>query len=150
RGMKCELRRRDLLVGGAAAAAGAALPRSVAMAEKTGGVPVSRDHAYGNASDLVRALAAKEISSVELTDAAIARIETLDKPINAVVVRDFDRARQAAKAADALLARGETGALLGLPMTVKEGFGIAGLPTTWGNPKFRDWAAPVDSLVITR
>jgi amidase len=67
-----------------------------------------------------------------------------------VVVRDFDRARRAAKAADAFLARGETGALLGLPMTVKEMFGIAGLPTTWGNPKFRVWTAPIDSLVITR
>jgi amidase len=35
-------------------------------------------------------------------------------------------------------------------MTVKEAFGIARLPTTWGNPKFKDWLAPADSLVITR
>jgi amidase len=148
--MKCELCRRDLLVGAAALAAGPALPRAIVPAEKTGGSAASGDYAYGNAADLVRALAAKQISSLELTDAVIARIEALDQPINAVVVRDFDRARQAAKAADALLARGATGALLGLPMTVKELFGIAGLPTTWGNPKFRDWTAPVNSLVITR
>jgi amidase len=119
-------------------------------AEKTGGSAAASDHAYGNAADLVGALAAKQVSSVELTDAAIARIEALDKAINAVVVRDFDRARQAARAADAALARGEYGALLGLPMTVKEMFDVAGLPTTWGNPKFRDWTAPVDSLVIAR
>jgi amidase len=148
--MTCELRRRDLLVGAAAVAAGTALPRAVAAAEKTSGSAAAGDFAYRNAADLIRALAAKEISSLELTDAAIARIEALDKAINAVVVRDFDRARRAAKAADASLARGGTGALLGVPMTVKEMFGIAGLPTTWGNPKFRDWGAPVDSLVITR
>jgi amidase len=148
--MNSQLGRRDLLVGAAAAAAGAALPRGVARAEKTSSSAALSDHAYGNAADLVRALAAKELSSAELTEFAIARIEALDNAINAVVLRDFDRARQAAKAADASLARGETGALLGLPMTVKEMFGIAGLPTTWGNPKFKDWMAPVDSLVITR
>ena len=148
--MNSEFRRRDLLFGAAAAAAGAALPPGVAPMAKTGGAAASRDYAYGNAADLVRALAAKRISSVELTDAAIARIEALDKAINAVVVRDFDRARQAAKAADAALARGESGALLGLPMTVMEMFGVAGLPTTCGKPKFRDWKAPVDAPVISR
>jgi amidase len=148
--MSSELRRRDLLIGATAAAAAAALPRAVAAAAKTSGWAAARDHAYGYARDLVRALAAKEISSVELTEAAIARIEALDKAIDAVVVHDFDRARQAARAADVLLARGATGALLGLPMTVKEMFGVAGLPTTWGNPKFRDWKPPADSLVITR
>ena len=148
--MNREFRRRDLFFGAAAAAAGAALPPGVAPMAKTGGAAASRDYADGNAADLVRALAARRISSVESTDAAIARIEALDKAINAVVVRDFDRARQAAKAADATLARGESGALLGLPMTVMDVFGVAGLPTTWGNPKFRDWRAPVDAPVISR
>jgi Amidase len=72
------------------------------------------------------ALAGKHISSVELTDFAIARIDSLDKPINAVVVRDFERARAAAKAPDAALARGETRPLLGLPMIVKEAFSRTG------------------------
>ena len=148
--MNRDFRRRDLFFGAAAAAAGAALPPGVAPMAKTGGAAAARDHAYGNAADLVRALAARRISSVELTDAAIARIEALDKAINAVVVRDFDRARQAAKAAVATLARGESGALLGLPMTVMDVFGVAGLPTTWGNPMFRDWRAPVDAPVISR
>jgi amidase len=49
-------------------------------------------------------------------------------------VRDFDRARAAADLADAALARGERRPLLGLPMTVKEMFNVAGLPTTWGFP----------------
>src|SRR5262249_43491495 len=69
---------------------------------------------------------------------------------NAVVVRDFDQARAAAKAADAALARGERRPLLGLPMTVKESFGGLGLPTTWGNPAFKDWRPSVDALAGTR
>ena len=54
-----------------------------------------------------------------------------------MVVRDFDRARVAADAADAALGRGDRRPLLGLPMTVKEQFNVAGLPTTWG---FRHFA----------
>ena len=85
----------------------------------------------------------RQISSRELVDDAIARIETLDPKINAVVVRDFDRARAAADDADAALTRGERRPLLGLPMTVKEQFTVAGLPTTWAYPNFRDWRAEI-------
>jgi amidase len=145
-----EPNRREFLAGAGAAAAAAVLPRGTAVALDETGAAGSGDMAYRSAADLVAALAGKHISSVELTDLAIARIEALDKPINAVVVRDFDRAREAAKAADASLARGETRPLLGLPMTVKEQFSIAGLPTTWGNPKFKDWQPSADSLVIMR
>ena len=41
--------------------------------------------------------------------------------------------------ADAALAQGERRPLLGVPMTVKEQFNVAGLPTTWGDPQFQDW-----------
>lgn len=75
-------------------------------------------------------------------DAAIARIETRDAAINAVVVRDFDRAREAADDADQRLAVGDTAALLGVPMTVKEAFDVAGLPTHWG---FREHANNIAS-----
>ena len=64
------------------------------------------------------AVAQGNTSALALCDAAIARIEALDGAINAVVVRDFDRAREAAKAADAALARGERAPLLGVPVTV--------------------------------
>jgi amidase len=105
---------------------------------------------YHGATELVAALAGKRISSVELVDFAISRIEANDKSINAVVVRDFERARPAAAAADAALARGEKRPLLGLPLTVKEQFNIAGLPTTWGNPKFKDWRPTADAVAVTR
>jgi len=108
------------------------------------------DPSYDTATDLTADLVARQVSSVELTHAAIARIERLDGPINAVVVRDFDRALADAKAADAAIARGERLPLLGLPMTVKEAHNVAGLPTTWGSEAFGGWIADADSVAVAR
>jgi amidase len=106
--------------------------------------------AYRTATDLAAALAARKVSATELVDQAIARIEACDAPINAVVVRDFARARRAAEAADAARAGGDTRPLLGMPMTVKEAFNAEGLPTTWGMPAFRDWRPSEDAAVVGR
>jgi amidase len=102
------------------------------------------------AREMSAALAAHEISALELTDAAIARIEALDGPINAVVVRDFDRARDAARAADARLGAGESAPLLGVPMTVKEAFNVAGLPTTWGIAEAKNNIVAEDAVGVQR
>ena len=99
---------------------------------------------------LLARLASREVGSLELCDQAIARIEALDGPINAVVVRDFERARAQARAADAALARGERRALLGLPMTVKEAFDVAGLPTTWGMRAYREHRPAQDAVMVAR
>src|SRR5438105_4279731 len=115
------------------------------MSAVTGNKP-----AFWTARETAQALAERRISARELLDGAIARIEALDGPINAVVVRDFDRAREAARAADAALARGERRPLLGVAMTVKESHDVAGLPTTWGLPDFRDWRPEEDGTAITR
>ena len=53
--------------------------------------------------------------------------------------------RAAAREADAALARGERRPLLGIPMTVKESFNVAGLPTTWGFPHAAGWIAADDA-----
>ncbi len=105
---------------------------------------------YKSAVELSAALAAKKVSAVELTQDAIDRIERHDGKVNAICVRDFDRALSAARDADAALARGERKPLLGLPMTVKESYNIAGLPTTWGIPTQKDFIAKEDSLPVTR
>lgn len=111
---------------------------------------LSRDTAHASAGDLIGALARRDIGALELFDDTVARIETLDGTINAVVVRDFDRAREVAKAADAALARGERRPLLGLPMTVKESNNVEGLPTTWGFEEAKGFKAPVDSVGVQR
>lgn len=105
---------------------------------------------FKTAVELSAALAAKKISAVELTQDAIARIERHDGKINAICVRDFDRALEAARAADAARSRGDSKPLLGIPITVKESYNIAGLPTTWGMPQQKDFVAPADALTVTR
>ena len=142
--MPLDLPRRGFMAGLCAATAKAALTPANAIA---GGDTAPT---YSSAIDLIQALVARQISARELLDATIKRIEALDPKINAVVVRDFDRARASADAADAALGRGERLPLLGLPMTVKEQFNVAGLPTTWGYPRFRDWRPDVDALAVQR
>ncbi len=105
---------------------------------------------FTTAEELTAALRAGAVSSVELTDEAIARIERDDTVINAICVRDFDRARVAARGADQARARGEDRPLLGVPITVKESYDIAGLPTTWGMPAHRDHVPVRDAVQVSR
>lgn len=106
--------------------------------------------ATASAKDLVALLAARKVSAVELLEDAVARVEATDRQINALVVRDFERARDAARAADLALAKGERRPLLGLPMTVKESYNIAGLPTTWGLSAAKDFRPEADALAVER
>jgi amidase len=106
--------------------------------------------AYASAAELAEGLAARRFSAVELVDQAIARIEASDGKVNAVVVRDFERARAAAAEADAALGKGDKRPLLGVPMTVKEAFNVAGLPTTWGIARFKDFRPAQDALIVAR
>jgi amidase len=105
---------------------------------------------FKTATELSAALAAKKVSAVELAEDAIGRIERHDGKINAVCVRDFARGLDAARAADAGRARGETAPLLGIPLTVKESYNVAGLPTTWGFPAQKDFTPSEDALSISR
>ena len=137
--MTLDLHLRGFMAGLYGMAAGIALAPARSIADE--GTALT----YGSATDLVQMLAARKISARELLDASIKRIEAIDPKINAVVVRDFDRARMAADAANAALDRGDRRPLLGLPMTVKEQFNVAVLPTTWGLPQFRDWRPDADA-----
>ncbi|MEC3957502.1 amidase [Nocardia sp. CDC153] len=105
---------------------------------------------FATLRDQVAALQAKTISATELLELSIERIEKFDDKINAVVVRDFDRARAAAAQADAALARGESAPLLGVPVAVKESFNVAGLPTTWGFPDAEGWQPEADAVLVSR
>jgi len=116
----------------------------------TGFGVVDAGFVYRSATELVELLAAGEVSAVELAEEAIARIERYDPTINAVCVRDFDRALAAARDADAARARGEVRPLLGVPMTVKESYHVAGLPITWGMPPFKDVISTTDALAVSR
>ena len=96
-------------------------------------------------ADLVRR---RQLGSLELLDHYIARVERLDPRINAVVVRNFEPARKRARALDQSADR--SAPLFGVPMTVKESYDVAGLPTTWGVSGFRDHTATNTALVVQR
>ncbi|MGA7327556.1 MAG: amidase [Rhodomicrobium sp.] len=105
---------------------------------------------YYSVTEQIVALANREVSAAELAEIAIARIEKFDAGVNAVVVRRFEEARNEAREADAALARGERKPLLGIPMTVKEAFNVAGLPTTWGVASQKDWKPSEDAVAVQR
>jgi amidase len=105
---------------------------------------------FKTARELSQALWAKQVSALELTQDAIARIERHDARINAICVRDFSRALDAARAADEAIAKREVRPLTGIPMTVKESFNVAGLPTTWGFVQQKDFIAKEDALAVAR
>ena len=99
---------------------------------------MSDDLALRPATELAQRLRRRELSALELLQHHLRRVERLNPALNAVVVFDTDVALQRARDADAALARGECwGPLHGLPMTVKESFDVAGLPTTWGFESMR-------------
>jgi amidase/aspartyl-tRNA(Asn)/glutamyl-tRNA(Gln) amidotransferase subunit A len=92
------------------------------------------DLAYSSASQLARRIRTKEISPVEVMDATIARIETRNPSLNALIFTDFDGARQAARAAEAAVMRGaDLPPLHGVPAAIKDLFDFKpGWPTTFG------------------
>ncbi len=101
--------------------------------------------------ELARRIRAGEVSAVELLEQCVQRRERYDGLLNAVVVTDLERARERAREADAAMARGETwGPLHGVPMTIKETWEYAGLPTTAGAPAYRDHISTVNAVAVQR
>jgi amidase len=105
---------------------------------------------FTTATGMLRALRAKHVSAVELLDLHLERIERFNGPLNAIVVKDFDRAREAAVAADAARARGDDGELLGLPLTIKDAIDVRGLPSTAGLTERAAHRAQADAALVAR
>src|SRR5438045_5951261 len=109
------------------------------------------DRAFASATELAVEIRDRRIGCVELLDFYLARAERHNPALNAIVVWRLEQARERARAADAALARGERwGPLHGIPMTVKESFNVAGLPTTFGNPLWKDNIATGNAFLIDR
>jgi amidase len=107
--------------------------------------------AFLGATELAQRIRAKEIGSRELLEHFVSRIEKYNPRVNAVVTIDLGRARAEAAAADrAVGAGGPLPPLHGVPMTVKESFSVAGLPTTWGLLDYKDNIATADALAVER
>lgn len=96
------------------------------------------------------AMQAGEVSSRELVDHSLQRIEAVNPEINAFLQVDTDGARQAADAADAVRSAGHAGPLTGLPMAHKDIFCTEGLKTTCGSRMLENFVAPYNATVVDR
>jgi fatty acid amide hydrolase len=104
-----------------------------------------------SASEMARQIAAGNITSTELVEAHILRIQAVNEALNAVVVTLFEQARTHAADADQARARGEPlGPLHGVPITIKECFHVAGTPSTEGVTRFADEIMTLDNPLVRR
>jgi aspartyl-tRNA(Asn)/glutamyl-tRNA(Gln) amidotransferase subunit A len=99
-------------------------------------------------ADLAAALRARKLSSVELTEQALTRVEAAQQALNAFITIDREGALAAARAADAALARGDAPPLAGIPVAHKDVLMTAGLRTTCGSRMLDNFTAPYDAHVV--
>jgi amidase len=109
------------------------------------------DIAFAPATRLASLIRRKKIGCLELLEHYLARFEKYNPAVNAIVVTDIAGARKRARAADRALAKGQPwGPFHGVPMTIKESFNIAGLPTTWGIPGQEKTPAKRNAAAVER
>lgn len=106
------------------------------------------DPTFLPATQLAQLVRTGKIGAMELLDHYVSRTERLDPRINAVVVRDFDRARAKAKTLDSQADK--SAPLFGVPITVKESFDVVGLPTTRGHAELKDVPVRMSSIAVRR
>jgi aspartyl-tRNA(Asn)/glutamyl-tRNA(Gln) amidotransferase subunit A len=104
-----------------------------------------------SATELARAIAARETSSEEVVRAHLARIDALNPRLNAIVCRLDEEALAEARRADAELARGaRRGPLHGVPVTLKESLAMAGKVTSCGSTVLQANVTPEDATAVAR
>src|SRR6478672_3197147 len=104
-----------------------------------------------SATEMAALVAAGQVSSRELVEAHISRIEQVNCSLNAMILPLFDQARSAAAACDERRARGERlGPLHGVPITIKECFHIAGTSSTEGIGQFAHELIEHDGVLVAR
>ncbi len=101
-----------------------------------------------SALDLAAALRARELSAVELLEACLAAVDERNPELNAVVWRDDEAARAAARDADARIAAGEEAPFLGVPIPIKDLTPVAGWPVTYGSNGAPEGPSEESELVV--
>jgi aspartyl-tRNA(Asn)/glutamyl-tRNA(Gln) amidotransferase subunit A len=103
------------------------------------------------AAGLAAAMAAGEVSALEVTDAHLARIGDVDDRVRAFLHVAAGQARQAARAVDQRRAAGEPlGPLAGVPLALKDVFTTTDMPTTCGSAILNGWRPPYDATITRR
>jgi aspartyl-tRNA(Asn)/glutamyl-tRNA(Gln) amidotransferase subunit A len=103
---------------------------------------------HATLTELSGALAAKDVSSVELTKSYLERIRKLNGPLNAFITVDEDYSLARARLADAARTQGQAGALTGIPIAHKDIFCTRGLRTTCGSRMLANYTSPYDAHVV--
>jgi hypothetical protein len=135
--------RRELLTAASAFVAAEMIPR--AFSENTS------DLDFRSALDVAARIKAKQVSSTELTTRMLARIDRYNPKINAFTYQMRDQALAQARRADAAVSRGDqVGPFHGVPICVKEAFGVKGEPDTWGIVALKGSKAPANSAAVER
>ena len=101
-----------------------------------------------SAVDLAAALRARELSAVELLDVCLAAVDERNPELNAVVWRDDEAARAAAREADARIAAGEEAPFLGVPIPIKDLTAVAGWPLTYGSNGAGEGPSEESELIV--
>jgi amidase len=111
--------------------------------------PVTLD--FATALDAAAAIKAKRISSVELTELAFRRIDRYNSKINAIILELRQQALARARQADQALAKKQWwGPFHGVPVSVKESYGMEGVPTTAGVPDYKDFRPTKNATAVDR
>jgi aspartyl-tRNA(Asn)/glutamyl-tRNA(Gln) amidotransferase subunit A len=104
-----------------------------------------------SAGELARAYRNRQLSPVEVVQAALVRNEAVNPHLNAIVTLDAEGALHAARASEARWRNSEAlGSLDGVPLTVKDNIPVAGLRTTWGSRLLADYVPIADELPIAK
>lgn len=106
--------------------------------------------ATATAAEVLSALENRDISSIELTQAYLSRIDALNGQLNAVITVDHEGALAAAKDADNARQRGEGGVLNGVPLLHKDIFCTSGLRTTCASRMLENFTPPYDATVVSK
>ena len=92
----------------------------------------------------------REVSSVELTQALLKRIQETDPKVRAFVTITEEQALNQAKKADARIAKGNAAALTGIPLLIKDNISTKGVPTTCSSRMLEHFTPPYDATVVER
>lgn len=103
-----------------------------------------------SATALRDALLARRFSAAELLEATLARVDALNPMLNAIIAQDREAARAMAAESDRRLADGTARPLEGLPITIKDAFDVAGLPSSGGLPAYRERIPAEDAAAVAR
>jgi aspartyl-tRNA(Asn)/glutamyl-tRNA(Gln) amidotransferase subunit A len=115
------------------------------------GAGAARDFAFLTIREAARLLRARKVSSLELTNDALARIEQLDPSLNAFITVTAELSRKQARAADREIRAGRhRGPLHGIPITIKDNFTTRDVRTTAGSKILSDFVPDEDAAVVAR